>query len=106
MTLLGRKRGRRRRETSTFSPNDSRAQPEEEEVMFDHSLNRRDFVLQSGMLTAAAALGGSKRAEGADEMPTLGQGNFQYRPVVGWGVLDDCLVKLWDGLWVALRDCS
>ncbi|MBP88442.1 MAG: 6-bladed beta-propeller [Planctomycetaceae bacterium] len=56
--------------------------------MLNLKLRRRDFLYQSGLISGAIAIGGSKSLSGADEVPTLGQGNFKYRPVPGWGVLD------------------
>lgn len=56
--------------------------------MFDHKLNRRDFLIQSGLVSSAFALAATEPATGADALPTLGQGDFKYRPVPGWGVLD------------------
>jgi len=56
--------------------------------MFDRKLMRRDFFFQSGLVCGAFALAGSEMARGADQVPALGQGDFKYRPVAGWGVLD------------------
>ncbi|MCA9143163.1 MAG: 6-bladed beta-propeller [Planctomycetaceae bacterium] len=51
-------------------------------------LERRAFLCASGAITASAVLGGVTRFANADEVPLLGQGEFKYRPVPGWGVLD------------------
>jgi peptidylamidoglycolate lyase len=56
--------------------------------MFDRNSNRRDFLSQAGLLAGAIAMGGTVAAEDK-EVPPLGQGDFKYRSVAGWGVLDD-----------------
>ena len=56
--------------------------------MLNRRLMRRDFLAQSGLLCGALALQGNKSSSAAEETPTLGQGDFRYRPVPGWGVLD------------------
>ena len=56
--------------------------------MADKTLARRDFLYQSGLISGALAVAGSSALAGTDEVPTLGQGDFKYRPVPGWGVLD------------------
>jgi len=55
--------------------------------MSDHWLHRRDFLFQS-LITGACALGADQLIAGENKLPVLGQGQFQYRPVAGWGVLD------------------
>ncbi|QDT76949.1 hypothetical protein Mal35_03730 [Gimesia maris] len=56
--------------------------------MFHHPLHRRDFLYQS-LLTGACALGVTRVTAEEQPLPVLGQGAFRYRPVAGWGVLDD-----------------
>ena len=56
--------------------------------MFHHRLHRRDFLYQS-LLTGACALGVGRLAAEERQLPVLGQGKFRYRPVAGWGVLDE-----------------
>jgi peptidylamidoglycolate lyase len=56
--------------------------------MFDHNPNRRDFLYRAGLLAGAVTIGGTVAAEDREAAP-LGQGDFTYRPVAGWGVLDD-----------------
>lgn len=56
--------------------------------MFHHRLHRRDFLYQS-LLTGACALGAGRLAAEEQQLPVLGQGKFRYRPVAGWGVLDE-----------------
>lgn len=51
-------------------------------------IERRAFLCASGAITASAALGGVTSFAKTDEVPTLGQGDFKYRAVPGWGVLD------------------
>lgn len=51
-------------------------------------LERRAFLCASGAITASAALGQLTCFADADDVPVLGQGDFKYRPVPGWGVLD------------------
>lgn len=51
-------------------------------------IERRAFLCASGAITASAALGGVTCFADADQVPILGQGDFKYRPVPGWGVLD------------------
>ncbi|MBC8351577.1 MAG: 6-bladed beta-propeller [Planctomycetes bacterium] len=51
-------------------------------------IERRAFLCASGAITASAAIDSLTRFAAADEVPTLGQGEFKYRPVPGWGVLD------------------
>lgn len=51
-------------------------------------LNRRSFVVQAGLVAGALAWEGDRRTARAADPPLLGQGNFKYRPVAGWGVLD------------------
>ena len=53
-----------------------------------HQLHRRDFLYQS-LLTGACALGAGRLAAEEQPVPVLGQGTFRYRPVAGWGVLDE-----------------
>ena len=53
-----------------------------------HQLHRRDFLYQS-LLTGACALGVGRLAAEERQLPVLGQGKFRYRPVAGWGVLDE-----------------
>ncbi|MFT5328285.1 MAG: peptidylamidoglycolate lyase, partial [Planctomycetaceae bacterium] len=55
--------------------------------MSDHKLRRRDFIYQT-LLSGSAAIGAGRLCKADDRMPTLGQGEFKYRPVAGWGVLD------------------
>ena len=56
--------------------------------MLTGKLRRRDFLYQS--LVAGSLTAGLKKLCRADEkMPVLGQGKFRYRPVLGWGVLDE-----------------
>lgn len=56
--------------------------------MFHHRLHRRDFLHQS-LLAGACALGTGWLAAEERQLPVLGQGKFRYRPVAGWGVLDE-----------------
>lgn len=56
--------------------------------MSESWLHRRDFLYQS-LLTGACALGARELAAQEKRLPVLGQGKFRYRPVAGWGVLDD-----------------
>lgn len=56
--------------------------------MFQHQLHRRDFLYQS-LLTGACALGAGRLAAEEQQLPVFGQGKFRYRPVAGWGVLDE-----------------
>lgn len=56
--------------------------------MSDHWLHRRDFLYQS-LLSGVCALGADQLMAGKNKLPVLGQGKFQYRPVAGWGVLDE-----------------
>lgn len=56
--------------------------------MFHHPLHRRDFLYQS-LLTGACALGAGRLAAEEHQLVVLGQDAFQYRPVAGWGVLDE-----------------
>lgn len=51
-------------------------------------IERRAFLCATGAITASAALGGATRFANAADVPTIGQGDFKYRPVPGWGVLD------------------
>ncbi|MFI4849670.1 MAG: 6-bladed beta-propeller [Gimesia chilikensis] len=53
-----------------------------------HRLHRRDFLHQS-LLAGACALGTGRLAAEERQLPVLGQGKFRYRPVAGWGVLDE-----------------
>jgi peptidylamidoglycolate lyase len=55
--------------------------------MSDHKLRRRDFIYQA-LLSGSAVIGVGGLCSADDRMPTLGQGEFKYRPVAGWGVLD------------------
>ncbi|QDT28218.1 NHL repeat-containing protein [Gimesia panareensis] len=56
--------------------------------MSNHQLHRRDFLYQS-LLAGACALGAGRLAAEERQLPVLGQGKFRYRPVAGWGVLDE-----------------
>ena len=56
--------------------------------MFHHRLHRRDFLCQS-LFAGACALGAGRLAADERRLPVLGQGTFRYRPVAGWGVLDE-----------------
>lgn len=56
--------------------------------MFQYQLHRRDFLYQS-LLTGACALGAGRLAAEEQQLPVFGQGKFRYRPVAGWGVLDE-----------------
>ncbi|QDT39976.1 hypothetical protein Pan241w_00290 [Gimesia alba] len=56
--------------------------------MSDHWLHRRDFLYQT-MFTGACALGAGQLMASEEKLPVLGQGKFRYRPVAGWGVLDE-----------------
>ncbi|WP_339736139.1 hypothetical protein [uncultured Gimesia sp.] len=56
--------------------------------MSDRWLHRRDFLVQS-LLTGACALGARDLSAKENKLPLFGQGKFQYRPVAGWGVLDE-----------------
>lgn len=56
--------------------------------MSNHQLHRRDFLCQS-LLTGACALGAGRLAAEERQPPVLGQDAFRYRPVAGWGVLDE-----------------
>jgi hypothetical protein len=58
-----------------------------EEAMSDHRLRRRDFIYRT-LLSGSAAIGAGGLCTADDRIPTLGQGDFTYRPVAGWGVLD------------------
>ncbi|WP_278472810.1 hypothetical protein [Gimesia maris] len=53
-----------------------------------HRIHRRDFLYQS-LLTGACALGAARVTAEEQPLPVLGQGAFQYRPVAGWGILDE-----------------
>ncbi|WP_417395609.1 6-bladed beta-propeller [Gimesia chilikensis] len=53
-----------------------------------HQLHRREFLYQS-LLTGACALGAGRLAAEEQQLPVFGQGKFRYRPVAGWGVLDE-----------------
>ena len=53
-----------------------------------HQLHRRDFLYQS-LLTGTCALGAGRLAAKEQQLPVFGQGKFRYRPVAGWGVLDE-----------------
>ncbi len=55
--------------------------------MSDHKLRRRDFIYQT-LLSGSAAIGVGGLCAADDRIPTLGQSEFKYRPVEGWGVLD------------------
>ena len=55
--------------------------------MFDRKIHRRDFLVQS-MIAGSFSLGASGLCAADDNLTTLGQGEFKYRPVPGWGVLD------------------
>jgi len=56
--------------------------------MRQFEIERRAFLCASGAITASAALGNMTCFADADQVPILGQGDFKYRPVPGWGVLD------------------
>jgi len=56
--------------------------------MSNRWLHRRDFLYQT-MFAGACALGADQLIAGEKKLPLLGQGKFQYRPVAGWGVLDE-----------------
>jgi peptidylamidoglycolate lyase len=53
-----------------------------------HEIERRAFLCAAGAITASAALGAKTCFANEGNVPTLGQGNFKYRSVPGWGVLD------------------
>jgi peptidylamidoglycolate lyase len=55
--------------------------------MSDQNLRRRDFIYQT-LLSGSAAIWVDGLCSADDRIPTLGQGEFKYRPVAGWGVLD------------------
>ncbi|WP_417381788.1 6-bladed beta-propeller [Gimesia sp.] len=56
--------------------------------MLDRRLHRRDFLAQT-LLSGALALGANPLSASENKLPVLGQNQFRYRPVAGWGVLDD-----------------
>lgn len=56
--------------------------------MSQQRLHRRDFLYQS-LLAGTCALGPGRLAAEDRQLPVLGQDAFRYRPVAGWGVLDE-----------------